>query len=672
MAFLRRKKKTAVGGGDDGLPPIESPQPTYAPRAADLTVGDYANGMPNIRLGEMLKSFGRQLKWVIPLFILGSIGAYYLTKDLKRTYTGDARILVQIGDEYVYQPITGQPGQAGLSITADTIALNEVGIIKNSEIIEQVFGEMTSPTNPLAKRFNPQGMKKLRQAGNNKRLQREAKSEMYLKMDKSFMVSPRPKSSIIDLGYKHEDGEVAVATLNALILAYQSYRRQIFVEGSADIISERRKETERQLNQNERAIARFLQKNGISDFASEQGGVRKRTEELRAALNLLRAQMSETETALATSEAQLRETSPTIDLYREDRTSARVSQAELELKQLLAKYLPTSDPVRQKQTELAELKSLQNSNGGKATGGRRVGPNTVYQALLTRRNTLQATADSYREKEFTLQRQLDSADNKVRRLTSLSPDYASLLRERDTLDARLKNYNAKEQEALVNQQQAEATNENVKVISWPKFPNKGINTQLYALAGAMFAWGLTLFMLALLRVFLDPRLYAAPGPRRGMLMMPEADYIPEPVAPQVPKQAPFMPAAQPAAAQYDPAAYQQQQPVIYDATAYTPAQQPAGGSAQPSYAQSHYADGTTAQYGQENYVQNPAMQAESQQQQYDPNAYAQPSYDPASYTEGAAAVDMYANPYLTGQSAGSLDQASQLVQAPYDPNAPQG
>jgi len=68
-------------------------------------------------------------------------------------------------------------------------------------------------------------------------------------------------------------------------------------------------------------------------------------------------------------------------------------------------------------------------------------------------------------------------DNKVRRLTSLSPDYASLLRQRDTLDERLKNYNAKEQEALVNQQQAEATNENVKVIAWPKFPNKGVNTR---------------------------------------------------------------------------------------------------------------------------------------------------------------------------------------------------
>ena len=680
MALFRRKKAKTVGGGGDGLPPVQPPQQSYAPRAADLTVGDYANGMPNIRLGEMLKSFGRQLTWVVPLFLIGSAAAWYLTKDFKRTYTGDARILVQIGDEYVYQPVTGQSGQAGMTITADTITLNEMGIIKNAEIIEQVFGEMTSSTSPYAKRFDRTGMQKLRQAGSNERLRREVKSEMYRKMDKAFMVSPRPKSSIIDLSYKHEDGEVAVATLNALILAYQSYRRQIFVEGSADIISERRKETERQLGQNERAIARFLAKNNISDFTSEQGGVRKRTEELRAALNLLRAQMSETETALATVENQLRGTPKEINLYVDDRASARISQAELELKQLLAKYLPTSDPVRQKQTELAELKSLQSSNGGKAVGGRRVGPNTVYQALLTRRNTLQATADSYREKEYTLQRQLDSADNKVRRLTALSPDYASLLRERDTLGSRLKNYNAKEQEALVNQQQAEATNENVKVIAWPKFPNKGRNTRLYALAGAMFAWGLTLFMLALLRVFLDPRLYAAPGPRRQQAAMPQPDYIPEPVAPHYPQQAPGqVPYAPAAAAQFAPEAYAPQpgqtvsdyvpadaaqayaQPA-YDQSAYAQ-----GNYAQADYAQAPYADGTTAQY------------AQAPQAQYDANGYAQASYDtqaaydPAPHTNGSVAVDMYANPYLTGQNAGALDQNTQQSdQVFHNPNLPQG
>jgi len=345
--------------------------------------------------------------------------------------------------------------------------------------------------------------------------------------------------------------------------------------------------------------------------------------------------------------------------------------------------LPSSDPVRQKQTELAELKSLVSANGGRATGGRRVGPNTVYQALLTNRNTLQATADSYREKEYTLQRQLNSADNKVRRLTALSPDYATLLRERDTLGERLKSYNAKEQEALVNQQQSESTNENVKVISWPKYPNKGSNTRLLAAAGAIFAWGLTLFMLALLRVFLDPRLYVAPGPRRDTVMVPQPDCIPEPVAPQspyqTPGQAPYAPAAQPAAAEYNPAAYQpQNNQTVSD---YMPAQPNAAQAyAQPNYSQQNYsaapyASEATAQYGQSaDYL------GQAPQMGYDQNGYAQapqdPSHDsaynPNGYTDGSAALDIYNNPYLSGQNAGAIDQDPYAAPKPHDPNAPQG
>ncbi len=645
MALFSRKKKTPIGGGDDGLPSAHHPVQNYAPRVGDLTVGDYANGMPNIRLAEMFKSFGRQLRWVLPLLLIGIAAAWYLTKDFKRVYSGDGRVMVQLGDEYVYQPVSGQGGQNGIMLTADTITLNEVGIIKSSDIIEQVFGEMTS---------SPQDQRRFDRAGfakyNSARTEADriaAKIEMMLTMDKSFIVSPRPKSSIIDLVYKHEDGAIAVRTLNAFIDAYMSYRRTIFVEGAGDIISERRIATDQQLSQNERAIARLLKKNGVSDFVSEQGGVRKRTEDLRAALNLLRAQMSETETALATSENQLRGTPATINLYIDDRASARIAQAELELKQLLAKYLPTSNPVRQKQTELTELKSLQSSYGGKAAGGRRVGPNTVHQALTTRRNTLQATADSYREKEYTLQRQLDSADAKVRRLTALSPEYQNLLRERDTLTERLKVYNAKEQEALVNQQQAEANSENIKVISYAKYPNKGRNMQMMMFALATMGWGLTLFMLAMLRVFLDPRLYASSGPRYqaampAMSAMPAGTQIPEPVAPDYAPE-PAMPYQEPAAASYEPQAYA---PAVLSGGAEAYAQPYDSGYSMPAV--DPYTSGATAQYDQA-YV--------------DPNAHVQGQYeqgytDPNAYMQGSAAVDMNQNPYLSGQVvAGALGQA---------------
>ena len=658
MAILRRKNHDA--GGGDGL------SEGYVPRAGDLTVGDYANGMPNIRLAEMFKSFGRQLRWVLPLLLLGMVAAWFATKDFKRIYTGDGRILVQLGDEYVYQSATGQTNQAGLQLTPDTIVLNEVGIIKNSEIIDQVIGEMTA-TPEDKKRFAKEAFAKINGARSEK-----ARQEAYMKLrqdvDDAFVVIPRPKSSVVDLVYKHEDGDIAVRTLNAFIDAYMSYRRQIFVEGSGDIITERRRATEEQLKTNERAIARFLGKNNISDFVSEQEGVRKRTEELRAALNLLRAQISETETALATVEGQLRNTDQSIDLYVDDRASQRIAQTELELKQLLAKYLPTSNPVKQKQLELSELKSLQNSYGGRAAGGRRVGPNPVHQDLITRRNNLQATADSYREKEFTLQRQLDSADTKVRRLTALNPNYQNLLRERNTLSTRLDTYNSKEQEALINQEQAEANSENIRVISYAKYPNKGRNMRLVMFALATIAWGFTLFMLALLKVFLDPRLYANPDPSYRASMQGYngvgGSRIPEPVAPMTPAAEPYMPAAQPAVAAYAMNEYGQQQ---YSQQSYSSAgQYPSadGYAAQDNYASQAYAPeygqgGATAQYGHDPYAQN-YIQPNPYAQQPSQAPYVEGQYDASGYTQGNAVVDMYENPYLTGQTqAGAIDSTLQ-------------
>ena len=667
MALLRRKKKNVGGNGGGDVPPHDPVAASHAPRVSDLTVGDYANGMPNIRLAEMFKSFGRQLRWLLPLLILGMIGAWFLTKDFKRVYTGEGRILVQLGDEYVYQSATGQTNQAGLQLTPDTIVLNEIGIIKNSEIIDQVIGEMTT-TQADKILFDKEAFGKISSARTE-----SARQEAYMELRKnvadSFVVIPRPKSSVVDLVYKHENGDVAVRTLNAFIDAYMSYRRQIFVEGSGDIITERRRATEDQLKANERTIARFLGQNNISDFTSEQDGARERTEELRAALNLLRAQIAETETALGTVEGQLRGTQQSIDLFIDDRASQRVAQAELELKQLLAKYLPTSNPVRQKQTELQELKSLQASNGGRAAGGRRVGPNPVFQELLTTRNTLQASADSYREKEFTLQRQLDSADAKVRRLTTLNPNYQNLLRERDTLSTRLDTYNSKEQEALINQEQAEANSENIRIISYAKYPIKGRNMRLVMFALATVAWGFTLFMLALLKVFLDPRLYVNPGPQNRAAMPQQTGMgyqIPEPVAAMAatpamaPMMEPYMPAAQPAVASYETQTYAQQQ--------YAE-----GGYAGTDYASAQYNESYSQQYGQPISADDQAATAYYAQDQYTQDPYAQPyqtayaaqdqmgdgQYNAAAYTDGSAALNIYDNPYLSGQSqAGAIDPSS--------------
>lgn len=505
--MLRRKSKDAKGQTAATAAPVMAAQ---APRAADLTVGDYANGVPNIKLGAMFGSLMRQLLWVIPLFCMGVVGAWFLTADFKRDYTGEGTIMVQLGDEYVYQPVAGSEGQSSLLQTPDTITLNELAIIKNPEVMDRVIAQIAEGPGGL-KAFDKRIAAKMAAHAEGSMGYQLAYMELRKKMDTSYGVSARPRSSIIDMSFKHENPEMAVSTLNALMDAYMDYRRTVFIDGAGKIITERRQETEDQLRANERRMAGFLSKHGISDFNSEQQGASKRTEDLRASLNTLRAQMVETERALASVEDQLRQTPAEINLYTDDRASNRIAQAELELKQLLSKYLPDSDPVRQKQLEIQQLRSFQQANNGQATGGRRVGPNPVFQDLMRSRNTLAATADSLREREVVVQRQLNESDGKLRRMTSLSPAYNDILRERETLNTRVKTYLNKEQEALINQQQAETAAENVKVISAATYPIKGRNMRMLAFVGASGAWGFTLFMLALFRVFVDPRLYVVPS-----------------------------------------------------------------------------------------------------------------------------------------------------------------
>ena len=623
--------------GRNNFEPLSS---STSPSMGDLTIGDYANGMPNIRLGEMFKSFGRQMRWVIPLMIIGTIGAWFATSGFARSYFGEARVVVRFNDDYAYNPV-GQTGQStGLSQTIDTITLTEAALMKNGEIIDDVI-ELVG-----AARIAPISWQKVQDAGNDETKRKIALMESRNEVGNAYVVMPRAKSSVIDVKFEHENPDIAVEATNAFISTYIESRKNVFDESKGGVITERRQATEDQLNLNEKAIARFLKKNQISDFGSEQEGLQDRTETLKADLNETRASISETEGALSRVEDQLRGTTKTIDLFRDDISAQRVAQAELELRQLMAKYLPTSDPVRQKTTELNELRSLQNSYGGRASGGRRVGPNPTYQTLEEQRNVLASTADSLREREFTLQGQLNSADGKIRRLTSLSPEYQNLLRERETLETRLTSYNVKEQEALVDALQSADQAENVTVISWAKYPSKGRNMRVLMFVIAALGWGFILFFIAMIRVFLTPSLYYAPGRSvRGNGMMDMHDDLPSaPAYDPIPEAVPGYDPGQPAS------------PNPYD--------RPAAGYATGSAATAH-AYGAPA-YAAQNPVDGYAPTGSyNQATQGGYDQYTQPmgsQYDAApfdgqpTYTQGNAALDVSSNPYASGTAnAGAFE-----------------
>jgi len=623
----------------------------------NLTIGDYANGMPNIRLSEIPRSFARQLPWMLVASGLLIGASWWFTKDIKRQYVADGRILVKVGPEHVYNPDTGNK-TSGINFTADQIALTEVGIIKNDEIIDQVINQMIDDPVLGGEVFAPKLYDKWAEAGPDDRTDRWNDIVKYV--ERSYAVSPSPKSSIVDLSFKHENGDVAVKTLDVFMTTYQNFRNDIFVTEQSDLIGERRSATEEQLEEVDRKIQRILNRNGISEFDSEQKGVQKRTEEMRAQLNTVQGKISASEAALAATEDQLRATSPTVDLYVDDRAAARLAQAELEKGQLLAKYVPTSTAVRNKEAEIAQLRAQINANGGKPTGGRRVGPNTVYQALMTQRNTYQAQADSFREQEITLQKQLNTADAKVKRMRQLGPTYKNLVREKATLEETLKSLNAKEQVALVNQQQQDTKADNITVINRPSLPRKGRNMSkiMFALAslGSLF----TIFMLALLRVFLDPKLYG-PGPQARMNIPPvspassfDDESIPEAVPDFEPRYEPVAPEPMPA---YAPAAYAPASaPVAYEGAPGKYGQTMAAPYEQPSYEAKAY-NGGTSPVGQTQPVTAPQMYADGSYAAATVPAVGTPpvQYAPAAAQPATPAAQTFAGPENTIPVLGKIE-----------------
>ena len=134
MALFKRKKRKTSAVMAEPVATVSdyAPAPSRSrPSFNDITVGDVSSGVPRIRVGEMFGSFKRQLKWFIPLLMLGTLAAWFVTADLKRTYHADGSILVQLGSEYVYDPIgSEQTTGAGLTLTPDHIVLNEIALMK--------------------------------------------------------------------------------------------------------------------------------------------------------------------------------------------------------------------------------------------------------------------------------------------------------------------------------------------------------------------------------------------------------------------------------------------------------------------------------------------------------------------------------------------------------------
>ncbi len=439
--------------------------------------------------------------------------------QLKTTYTADSSLLVRLGQAYVYDPKVGDAAR-GAAPTNDEVIQSELEILGSSELKTRVIRDVG-----LA-RLSP-ALAAMDAKARTPEQHREAEGAAVRLLDGGLKLKAAPDTSIIRLSFTHRDARTAALVLNTLVDEDLRYRQQVLNARDVGPLEAQRRTLADELARVDAQSTRFLTDNGIGDFDAEKASLAQLYGQLLADGASARASLSEAEGRLGVTSALAARSPSEIGLYRDlDHAPAdQLAKLRTDLNDLLARYRPTSQPVRDKQAQVAAAEAL--VRGGDAlVVGRRLGPNPVLQTLQTERNTTAAQASSMRARAGELQGELARVVARRQRLAQLEPQWLDLQRQRDVLTADVRTFTQRVQDSRAQQALSAAGDDgDVRVVQRAYTPTRGASLKAPALLAATAFAGFAALCAGLLAAFLS-RGFPSAGAAERTLDMPVLAAVP--------------------------------------------------------------------------------------------------------------------------------------------------
>ncbi|WP_395650337.1 GumC family protein [Brevundimonas sp.] len=435
-------------------------------------------------IGLLFRELGLMILIFLVVFAIGA--AAVLT--IKKTYVAGATIYAGAGQEYVYQSRVGTLTERPAPPTPGEIANTEAQIIGSREVKLRavrtlgVSAFQTKPsTAPMAKQ----------------------EGDAIKEINDSLTIGTTPTSGIISLGYESDNAEKSANVLAAIIEAYRGYRREVFQDGSTSAIDRQKTAFEGELADVDAAYEQFLASNDIGDFTTAKAAAAASYQTTFADRLSTQAQLTQATQRLATIEQQLAMTPAEIVLQQDLNISAqdRILTLRTEREQLLSRYTPDAQPVKDKEAEIAAMQAY--VAGGDTVGAKevRTGPNTNWTALETTRTTAEADRDALAAKLAVLDGQLAMIGQRQARLTALESQNTILSGNRENLTASIREFQQRGSQSRADNDLVRNGSDNVRVLDVPAAPTRGSSLKLPLLALVFLFAGFTALCVGLLRVF---------------------------------------------------------------------------------------------------------------------------------------------------------------------------
>ncbi len=448
-------------------------------------------------------------RWlVLAAFVVLAVLGLAVAMSLKTSYPAESSLLVRLGDEYVYHPQVGEAA-SGVVPENDQVIQSEVEILSSSQLKEEVINRIGLATlYPALAHGYDHGSSADRQA---------AMTRAVEAMDKALKIDTAPGTPVIRLTFTHNNPQVASLALNALVDQYLIYRRSILMDQSAPLEDER-KSFEDRLAQADQAYENFLGSNNIGDFDAEKTSLAQLQASLQQQQYAADSQLSDREGRLAALSAQAGQIAPEIGLYRDIDHQAQDKLADLKVQRegLLSRYRPDAEPVKEIDSQIAQMQAGLAQGQLQTEGAKRIGVNPVYQTLQSDKIQLTAEVAALKQSSAELTRQIAEVTDRQLRLAQLEPQYEGLARDRDVLQNNVRDFTVKAEETQAAAAIAKKGADNISVVERASPPVSGKSLKRPAMLLALAFAGFTALTLGLVRVYLRPGLPTAAAAGRTL------------------------------------------------------------------------------------------------------------------------------------------------------------
>lgn len=445
---------------------------------------------PRLGLIELAVHLWRA-KWLMMFVFLPLFGAgIWVAFNMPTKYVASSRLLVSLGEEYVFRPRVGNEA-AGAVPELEELIQTEIELMQSPVVAQRVlerFGlEDLYPE--IAEHAPP--------ASATDTAARQARyivaQDGIAALQADFSASAAPRRQVILTQFAHADPQFSADVLNAFLGAYINYRAEIFANDSPDSFQRQRKHFEQRLLQIEDDIRTFLIANGVSDFNAERTAIQGLYGTIQQAIFSNETRLSQINGQLGVLSRQLQTVEPLVDIFVEDSTEQTLAGLELEREQLLARYRETSQPVQAIDRQIERAKRYIEEED-RAIGTVRRGPNPVYQSIETSFSALTSEAAAVRRQRIELTRQAEAVDARQMKIQELEPRWQELQRERTLVEENVRSLAARELQARTLTELSRQDADNIRILEPARVPTQGTSLKLpVAVLSLLFAGITALF-----------------------------------------------------------------------------------------------------------------------------------------------------------------------------------